>query len=107
MPHEIPILSVVAILVLGFLHWIGMRELARLALVLGLATLVVEGTLVAAVVVQLQPSDWADLWGNFGHLEQLSWSSTRQPASPAPGCRIRGWSRWASSRPRCASRAAR
>src|SRR5262249_9753105 len=42
----------------------------------GLATLVVEGTLVAAVVVQLQPSDWADLWGNFGHLKQLRWSGT-------------------------------
>jgi len=75
-PHEIPILSLVAILAMGFLHWIGMRELGRLALVLGLATLVVEGTLVAAVVVQLTPSDWADLWGNFGHLKQLSWSST-------------------------------
>src|SRR3954468_6634017 len=31
-PHEIPILSVVAILVLGFLNWIGIRELGRLAL---------------------------------------------------------------------------
>ncbi len=75
-PHEIPILSLVAILAIGALQWIGIRELARLALLLGLATLVVEGTLVAAVVVQLQPSDWADLWGNFGHLKQLSWSGT-------------------------------
>ena len=75
-PHEIPILSVVAILCLGMLHWIGIRELARVALALGLATLVVEGTLVAAVVVQLQPSDWADLWGNFGHLRKIPWSET-------------------------------
>ena len=75
-PHEIPILSVVAILLMGFLHWIGIRELARLALVLGLATLLVEGTLVAAVVVQLDPSDWADLWGNFSHLKKMPWSET-------------------------------
>src|SRR5437016_3191548 len=33
-PHEIEILSAVAILFLGFLHWIGIRELARVALVL-------------------------------------------------------------------------
>src|SRR6185369_9740820 len=64
-PHEIEILSVVAILFLGFLHWIGIRELARLALLLGLVTLLVEGTLIAAVVVQLAPSDWAELWGNL------------------------------------------
>ena len=75
-PHEIPVLSVVAILLLGFLHWIGIRELARVALILGLATLVVEGTLIAAVVVQLQPSDWADLWGNLGQLKRIPWSET-------------------------------
>ncbi len=75
-PHEIPVLSLVAILAIGGLQWIGIRELGRLALVLGLATLVVEGTLVAAVVVQLQPSDWADLWGNFGHLKKLGWSGS-------------------------------
>jgi amino acid transporter/nucleotide-binding universal stress UspA family protein len=75
-PHEIEVLSVVAILFLGFLHWIGIRELARLALVLGLATLVVEGTLIAAVVVQLSPSDWADLYGNLGHLKRLPWTDT-------------------------------
>src|SRR5215471_2615470 len=60
-PHEIPILSVIGILILGFLHWIGIRELARLALILGLATLTVEGTLVAAVVAQLSPAEWADI----------------------------------------------
>ncbi|HET6147569.1 MAG TPA: universal stress protein [Polyangia bacterium] len=75
-PHEIPVLSVLAILVLGFLHWIGIRELARVALVLSLATLVVEGTLIAAVIVQLSPSDWADLWGNLGHLRRISWGET-------------------------------
>jgi len=47
---------VIAIICLGILHWVGIRELARLALALGLATLVVEGTLIAAVIVQLSPS---------------------------------------------------
>jgi amino acid transporter/nucleotide-binding universal stress UspA family protein len=75
-PHEIPVLSVVAILLMGLLHWIGIRELGRLALVFGVATLVVEATLVAAVVVQLDPSDWADLWGNFGHLKKMPLSQT-------------------------------
>jgi amino acid transporter/nucleotide-binding universal stress UspA family protein len=75
-PHEIQILSVVAILFLGFLHWIGIRDLARLALALSLATLVVEGTLIAAVVVQLTPSDWTDIWGNFGHLKKLPLTDT-------------------------------
>src|SRR5882672_1343478 len=41
-PHEIEILSAFAILVLGFLNWIGIRELARLALVLGVATIAIE-----------------------------------------------------------------
>src|SRR5204863_78238 len=31
--HEIPVLSVVAILLLGTLHWVGVRELPRVALV--------------------------------------------------------------------------
>jgi amino acid transporter len=73
-PHEVPVLSGVAILVLGYLNWIGMRELARVALVLGLAMLVVEAALIATVIVQLRPSDWADLWGNLGHVKRLSWS---------------------------------
>jgi amino acid transporter/nucleotide-binding universal stress UspA family protein len=74
--YEVPVLSVAGILLLGFLHWIGIRELARLALALGLATLVVEGTLIAAVVVQLSPSDWTELWGNLGHLKRLPWTDT-------------------------------
>ena len=36
-------LSVVAILLLGLLHWIGVRELPRLALALAIAALVFEG----------------------------------------------------------------
>lgn len=60
-PHEIEIFSVIGILLLGFLHWIGIRELARLALILGLATLAVEGMLVAAVVAQLSPAQWAEM----------------------------------------------
>jgi amino acid transporter len=70
-PHEIQILSGVAILLLGFLHWIGIRELARLALIFGVATLVVEGALIAAVVVQLGPGDWAQLWDTFNQFRAI------------------------------------
>jgi amino acid transporter len=75
-PHEIEILSVFAILLLGFLHWIGIRELARLALLLGLAALTVQGILVAAIVVQLSPAQWGDLFGQIGHLSRVGWAET-------------------------------
>jgi amino acid transporter len=75
-PHEIGLLSLGALLFLGFLQWVGVRELARLALVFGLALLVVEGTLVAAVVAQLDPEAWADLFGNIRHLASLHWTET-------------------------------
>jgi amino acid transporter len=68
-PYEIPVLSVVAILFLGLLHWIGVRELSRLALVLAIATLVFEGGLVAAVLAKLQPTAWLGLGR---HLEQMA-----------------------------------
>lgn len=70
-PHEIQILSCVAILLLAFLHWIGIRELARLALIFGVATLVVEGALIAAVVVQLTPADWTQLWDTLNQFRAI------------------------------------
>ena len=68
--YEIPILSVVAILLLGGLHWIGMRELARLALALAIASLVFEGGVVAAVLVKLDVT----------RLFQEVWRTLRDPA---------------------------
>jgi len=73
-PHEIEVLSAAVLLVLGFLHWIGIRELARLALLLGLATLAVEGTLIAAVVVQLSPGDWAELGLQLRRVRSVGWA---------------------------------
>ena len=71
--HEIPVLSVVAILGLGFLQWIGVRELARLALGLAIASLIFEGGLVAAVLAKLQPTSWIGLWGHLGHMAGERW----------------------------------
>ncbi len=68
--YEIPILSVVAILLLGGLHWIGMRELARLALGLAIASLVFEGGVVAAVLVKVDVT----------RLFQEVWKTLREPA---------------------------
>ncbi|HVR62436.1 MAG TPA: APC family permease [Polyangia bacterium] len=71
-PHEIEILSVAAILFLGFLHWIGIRELARLALVLAVVGLCVQATLVAAVLMRLGPAEWAGLTSTFGRIRDVS-----------------------------------
>jgi amino acid transporter/nucleotide-binding universal stress UspA family protein len=73
-PYEIPLLSVAAILVLGFMHWIGVRELARLALVLAVAAV---GSLVALVVVvllKLQPTSWLSLWNNLEDMTSHRWT---------------------------------
>jgi amino acid transporter len=75
-PHEIEILSLAALLFLAFLQWVGVRELARLALIFGLALLVVEGTLVVVVVSALEPAAWADLFGNIRHLASLPWTES-------------------------------
>ena len=61
-PYEIPVLSVVALLGLGFLNWIGVRELAHLALAVAVAALVVQGMLVWAVVSAIEPTAWMGLW---------------------------------------------
>jgi amino acid transporter len=71
--YEIPVLSVVALLFLGFLHWIGVRELARLALAMAIAALVFEGGLVAAVMLKLQPTSWLGLWRHLGHMASERW----------------------------------
>ncbi|HEY2903206.1 MAG TPA: universal stress protein [Polyangia bacterium] len=70
-PHEIEILSAVAILFLGFLHWVGIRELARLALVLALIALAVQATLVTAVLVQLGPAEWAQMVATAGRFRHV------------------------------------
>ena len=75
-PHEIEILSLAALLFLAFLQWVGVRELARLALIFGLALLVVEGTLVVVVVSALDAAAWADLFGNIRHLASLPWTES-------------------------------
>ena len=70
-PHEIGVLSAVAIVVLGFLHWIGIRELARLALVLALAALAVQATLVTAVLLRLGAAEWAQMVATAGRLRHV------------------------------------
>ena len=63
-----------AILVLGFMHWIGVRELARLALVLALTAVACEVALVVAVVAKLQPTGWPQLWNNMEHMTSHRWT---------------------------------
>jgi amino acid transporter/nucleotide-binding universal stress UspA family protein len=72
-PYEIPVLSVLALLVLGFLQWIGVRELSRLALALAVATLIFEGGLVAAVAAKLDGALWLQLPRRLGHMVALRW----------------------------------
>ncbi len=71
--YEIPVLSVAALLAIGFLHWIGVREVARVALAMAMAALVFEGGLVAAVLAKLQPTSWLGLWRHLGHMATASW----------------------------------
>src|SRR5690349_13625152 len=63
--HEIPVLSVAAIVLLGTLHWVGVRELPRVALALGIAALACEGVLAGAVLLQLTPTKWMAVWSNL------------------------------------------
>jgi len=72
--YEIPLLSVVAVLVLGFMHWIGVRELARLALILALTAVACEVALVFAVIAKLQPTGWLQLWNNMEHMTSHRWT---------------------------------
>src|SRR4029077_8069112 len=63
--HEIPVLSVVAILLLGSLHWVGVRELPRVALAMAVAALLCEGALVVVVLAQVPQLHWIALWENL------------------------------------------
>jgi amino acid transporter len=71
--YEIPVLSVVAILGLGFLNWIGVRELSRLALAFAVASLAVEGALVAVVLVHVDSAAWLGLSGQLGQMASQRW----------------------------------
>src|SRR6266540_1860168 len=71
--YEIPVLSVVAILILGFLNWIGVRELSRLALAFALATLALELTLAVAVVAKVDPTTWLGLRGQLTQMAGERW----------------------------------
>lgn len=70
-PYEIPVLSVVALLGLGFLNWIGVRELAHLALTVAVAALVVQGILVWAVLSPIAPPYWTTLWPAMAGLGEV------------------------------------
>ncbi|HEY7374783.1 MAG TPA: universal stress protein [Polyangia bacterium] len=74
--HEIPLLSVAAIVLLGTLHWVGVRELPRVALALGLAALVCEGVLAGVVLLQLTPTKWMSVWGNLHQIASERWTET-------------------------------
>jgi amino acid transporter len=71
--YEIPLLSVVAILGLGFLNWIGVRELSRLALAFAVASLAVEGALVAIVLLHVDPTAWVGLGDQLGRMASQRW----------------------------------
>ncbi len=72
--HDVRLLSVLGILVVGFVSWIGVRGLARLALVAAIAALGAHVWLLAAVVTKLRPADWADLLANVTRFPSLSWT---------------------------------
>jgi amino acid transporter len=72
--HEIPVLSVAAILLLGTLHWVGVRELPRVALALGVAALACEVVLGVVVMAQLLPTGWLALWNNIEHMASHRWT---------------------------------
>ena len=64
--HEIPVLSVVALLLLGSLHWVGVRELPRVALAMGDRRAgVARGCWSAVVLAQVPKLHW------IGVLDQL------------------------------------
>jgi amino acid transporter len=74
--YEIPVLSVVAILGLGTLHWVGVRELPRVALALAIAALACEAALVWAVLVQVPKLHWIAFWTSFKDMASQRWTET-------------------------------
>jgi amino acid transporter len=74
--HEIPVLSVVAILALGTLHWVGVRELPRVALAMAIAALACEAALVWAVLSQVPKLHWIAFWTSFKDMASQRWTET-------------------------------
>jgi amino acid transporter len=74
--HEVSVLSVAAILLLGTLHWVGVRELPRLALAMAVAALACEAALVAAVLTEVPAVHWVSLWSNVQELVSNRWTET-------------------------------
>ena len=74
--HEIPVMSVAAILLLGFLHWVGVRELPRLALAMALAALACMAALVVAVLLKVPELHWIALWNNLEQMSSDHWPET-------------------------------
>jgi amino acid transporter/nucleotide-binding universal stress UspA family protein len=74
--HEIPVLSVAALLLLGTLHWVGVRELPRVALAMGLAALACEVVLVWVVLSQVPHLHWAAFWTSFKDMTSQHWAET-------------------------------
>jgi len=74
--HEIPVLSVVAILLLGSLHWVGVRELPRLALAMAVAALACQAALAVAVLWQVPELHWIALWNNLKAMTSDHWAET-------------------------------
>jgi amino acid transporter len=74
--YEIPVLSVAALLLLGTLHWVGVRELPRVALSMAIAALVCEAALVWAVLAQVPKLHWAVFWTSFKDMTGQRWTET-------------------------------
>ena len=74
--YEIPVLSVAALLLLGTLHWVGVRELPRVALAMAIAALVCEAALVWAVLSQVQTLHWAVFWTSLKDMAGQRWTET-------------------------------
>ena len=74
--HEIPVMSVAALLLLGTLHWVGVRELPRVALAMGVAALVCEVVLVWVVLAQVPTLHWMAFWTSFKDMASQRWTET-------------------------------
>jgi amino acid transporter/nucleotide-binding universal stress UspA family protein len=75
-PFSVPVFSLAAVLFVGFASWIGVREVARLTLVVAVAAFGVHIALLAAVVARFRPADWAELFTNVAKLSGLRWTET-------------------------------
>jgi amino acid transporter len=74
--YEIPVLSVAALLLLGTLHWVGVRELPRVALSMAIAALACEAALVWAVLSQVPTLHWAVFWTSLEDMAGQRWAET-------------------------------